>query len=86
MRTYFEEMPRTISTKEANQERLKRVLLAFARYNQKDSIGYVQGMNFIAAALLHHCNEVITFWLMVSLMENYGLRSVYAPGLPGLKI
>lgn len=61
---------------------LRRVLLAYAKYDP--SLGYVQGMNFIVAALLWHCTEVEAFWLMVSLMEDYELRDNYMPGLPGL--
>jgi hypothetical protein len=32
-------------------------------------IGYVQGMSFIAAALLYHAGEVGTFWLLIALMD-----------------
>mmetsp|Transcript_28410 Transcript_28410/g.50566 ORF Transcript_28410/g.50566 Transcript_28410/m.50566 type:complete len:300 (-) Transcript_28410:434-1333(-) len=61
---------------------LRRVLLALAKYDP--SLGYVQGMNFIVAALLWHSTEAEAFWLMVSLMEDYELRDNYMPGLPGL--
>jgi hypothetical protein len=47
-------------------------------------MGYVQGMNFIAAALLWHATEVDGFWLLVHLMEDYDLRDNYGPSLPGL--
>ena len=62
--------------------KLRRVLTAFANYDS--SVDYVQGMNFIVASLLFHCNEVISFWLFVSLIEDYELRDIYLPGLPGL--
>lgn len=61
---------------------LRRVLHAYAWYNS--SVGYVQGINFLAAALLWHASEVDAFWLLVSLMDDYGLRENYLPGLPGL--
>jgi len=61
---------------------LKRVLLAFARYDR--TLGYVQGMNFLAGSLLFHCNEEIAFWLLASLIEDFELRDIYCPGLPGL--
>ena len=36
-------------------------------------------------SLLHHCDgdEVSTFWIFVSLMDNYDMRQVYQSGLPG---
>ena len=58
------------------------MLLAFSKYNER--IGYVQGMNFLAASLLYHCDEVISFWLLVALTEERGLSQVYSPGLSGL--
>lgn len=62
--------------------KLKRVLMAFASYDSQ--VDYVQGMNFIVAALLLHCSEVIAFWLFVSLIEDCDLRDIYMPSLPGL--
>ena len=47
-------------------------------------IGYVQGMNFIAAALLVHCNEVVTFNLLRYLMCEHDMREVYKEGFPGM--
>lgn len=47
-------------------------------------MGYVQGMNFIAGALLIHCDESATFWLMTVLFDQYQLREVYAEGLIGM--
>ena len=61
---------------------LERVLVAYAKSNR--AIGYVQGMNFIVAALTFHCREDVAFWLFVRLLEDYRLRQVYRPGLPGL--
>jgi len=61
---------------------LKRLLTAFSNYDP--GMGYVQGMNFIAAALLWHATEVDSFWLLVHLMEDYDLRDNYGPCLPGL--
>lgn len=64
------------------QGALRRVLNTFAKYDPQ--LGYVQGMNFIVAALLWHANEADSFWLFVSLMEDYELRDNYLPNLPGL--
>ena len=41
-------------------------------------------MNFIAGSLLYHCNEEAAFWLFVSLIEDYEMRDIYEPGLPGM--
>eukprot|EP00347_Sterkiella_histriomuscorum_P000966 403373845 len=63
-------------------EKLRRVLTAFANYDHQ--VDYVQGMNFIVASLLFHANEVMSFWLFVSLIEDCELRDIYMHGLPGL--
>jgi len=54
----------------------------------RQSIGYVQGMNFIATTLLWHCGrEECAFWLFVAMMEGYGLRCMFqAPDMFGLKM
>lgn len=64
------------------QTHLKRVLLAFSRYDS--NLGYVQGMNFIVGSILYHANEEIAFWIFVSLIEEFELRDIYEPLLPGL--
>lgn len=64
------------------QQALSRVLLAFSKYDS--TIGYVQGMNFIVGSLLMHCSEEVAFWLFVSLIEDYQMRDIYMPNLPGL--
>lgn len=47
-------------------------------------LDYVQGMNFIVGSLLFHTNEVMAFWLFVSLIEDCEMRDIYVHGLPGL--
>ena len=49
-------------------------------------------MNFIVGFLLYHSEEYISFWLFVSLIEDYELRENYSTGriviqvdLPGLE-
>jgi len=61
---------------------LERVLNAFANY--EPGIGYVQGMNFIAASLLYHADEYISFWLLTLIFEKFEMRDIYLPKLPGL--
>ena len=50
-------------------EALRRVLQAFASFNP--SIGYVQGMNFIAAGLLRVLPEAAAFWMLVLIEQEY---------------
>jgi len=40
-------------------------------------------MNFIGGAMLIHCDEVITFWLLVTLFEKYEVREVFTNNLQG---
>ena len=64
--------------------KLKNVLRAFPNYD--NSIKYFQGMNFIVGFFLYHCDEYIAFWLFVSLIEEYDLRSLFMDQFPGLKL
>lgn len=64
------------------EESLRRVLVAYCKYDA--NLGYVQGMNYIVAALLWHCTEVDAFWTFVGLMEKHELRDTYLPRFPGL--
>ena len=61
---------------------MSRVLLAFSKYD--NTIGYVQGMNFIVGSLLMHCSEEVTFWLFVALIKECDMRDIYGPQLSGL--
>ena len=58
-------------SKQSMRQRLSRVLRAIV--NMDPQIGYVQGMNFVVAALLFHCSESVTFWLMRVLFEKFQL-------------
>jgi len=53
------------------QQRLEWVLKCLVISFPK--IGYVQGMNYIVATLLYHCNESTSYWLSHALLEKYGL-------------
>ena len=70
--------------KERILNKLKNVLRAFSNYD--NTIKYIQGMNFIVGFFLYHCDEHIAFWLFVSLIEEYDIRSLYIDGFPGLKL
>lgn len=48
---------------------LQEVLLTYSVYDPQ--IGYVQGINLIAGALLYHIKEAeLTFWSLVELMDD----------------
>eukprot|EP00826_Nyctotherus_ovalis_P026185 TRINITY_DN2044_c0_g7_i2.p1 TRINITY_DN2044_c0_g7~~TRINITY_DN2044_c0_g7_i2.p1 ORF type:complete len:346 (+),score=81.32 TRINITY_DN2044_c0_g7_i2:70-1107(+) len=66
----------------AGQKAMENVLTAYSKYDTH--VGYVQGMNFVVGALLYHCSEEIAFWLFVAMVEDFDIRDVYSPGLPGL--
>ena len=74
----------TFNHKEKILKKLENVLKAFSAYDNK--IKYCQGMNFIVAFLLYHSEEYVSFWLFVSLIEEYDLRSAYMEDFPGLKL
>jgi len=41
-------------------------------------------MNFIVGSMLYHCNEEVAFWMFVTLVEEFELRDIFEPNLPGL--
>ena len=59
-----------------------RILKALVAYDP--SVGYTQGMNFIAAALVIHCEESVTFWMITGLFEKYELRDLYSENFDGM--
>ncbi|GBG62301.1 hypothetical protein CBR_g29911 [Chara braunii] len=48
---------------------LRRLLTAYARHNP--SVGYCQGMNFLAALLLLLMPEEAAFWCLVAIIDDY---------------
>ena len=74
----------TFHQKDKIVKKLENVLKAFSNYD--NTIKYCQGMNFIVGFFLYHCEEHIAFWLFVSLIEEYELKSLYMENFPGLKI
>jgi len=66
------------------QHRLQRVLNAYAGYNQ--SVGYCQGMNYVAGLLLLVSDsEIESFAVFVCLMDHMGLSGFYRERLPLLR-
>ena len=64
------------------RDKLMRILKSLVAYDPCN--GYTQGMNFIAAALIVHCEESVTFWLCTGLMEMYEIREVYSQEFTGM--
>ena len=82
------DLPRTFpdepyfSQNSPGREAMRRILIAYCKYD--NNLGYAQGMNFIVGSLLWHASEVDAFWLFVALMEDFEMRDIYLPNLPGL--
>lgn len=66
------------------QDGLFGVCKAYALFDE--SIGYAQGMNFIAMPLLFNMPEEEAFSLFVRLMSKYDLRSMFTPEMTGLHL
>ena len=45
-------------------------------------------MGSVIATIVYHCkgDEVSTFWILVSLIENYDMRKFYQKGMPGIAL
>ena len=72
MRAVVEQVEKDLRRTEAGTEgeklnALRRVLCAFASFNPE--VGYVQGMNFIAAGFLATLNEECSFWMLVLVVQ-----------------
>jgi hypothetical protein len=67
----------------AGRERLRAVLLAYARRNP--AVGYVQGMGFLAAMLLLFLDEEAAFWCLSAIVERLLPDSFFSPSLLGLR-
>ncbi|KAF2659420.1 RabGAP/TBC [Lophiostoma macrostomum CBS 122681] len=66
------------------QDGLFGICKAYALYDE--SVGYAQGMNFIAMPLLFNMPEEEAFSLFVTLMQKYGLRDLFVQDMPGLHL
>ncbi|CCE64404.1 hypothetical protein TPHA_0H02000 [Tetrapisispora phaffii CBS 4417] len=76
---------RTNFIPEDKTESLFSVMKAYSLYDKE--VGYTQGMAFIVAPLLLNCeSEADTFGLLIRLMNNYELRELFLPGMPGLML
>ena len=65
------------------KNKLYNVLKAYSCYDNE--IGYVQGMNYVAAILLININdEVKSFWCLVHLLHRKNWRMIYNDNTPKL--
>ncbi|XP_035824832.1 rab GTPase-activating protein 1 isoform X2 [Aplysia californica] len=60
------------------QDSLYRISKAYSVYDEE--IGYVQGLSFLAAALLLHMPEEQAFCVLVKIMYDYQLRELFKQG------
>ena len=65
------------------QRKLYRVLSNYSKYNKV--LGYVQGMGYLAAIFLLYMDEESAFYMLHSLVKNYGFEGLYMEGFPDLK-
>ena len=62
---------------------LFNILMAYANYDRQ--IGYVQGLNYIAAMLLMHVqDEEKVFWCLLYLLNRKNWRTIYMEEMPKL--
>ena len=79
------DLDRTLpAMKGEKKDALRRILRALASFQHE--IGYVQGLNYVAATLLYHVHcEAHVFWIMVQLFKRYSFTEYYRRGMPGLE-
>jgi Rab-GTPase-TBC domain len=83
----LKDIPRTylVSGNSKEEAQLLNILIAFAYV--KPSVGYCQGMNFLAAVILKVTkNEEISFWVLLGLMKKWDMENMYVPGVPDLSL
>ncbi|CAN6633627.1 hypothetical protein TRVA0_014S01090 [Trichomonascus vanleenenianus] len=66
------------------QNMLGRVLRAYSAYDMQ--VGYCQGLTFLAGPLLLHMSDKDAFCVLVRLMEDYDLRSMFTADMTGLQL
>ncbi|VDL19057.1 unnamed protein product, partial [Hymenolepis diminuta] len=81
------DLPRTLPAHnffqdKSGQEVLFQLTRAYALYDEP--VGYCQGISFIAAVLLLHLPEEQAFCLLVKIMSNYGIRTIFLNNCEGL--
>lgn len=93
--TISQDVARTLPRHLHGCEGLERILRAYSLYNE--SVGYCQGMNYVAGLLLvvSGLREEDAFWVFVALMEQRvpfdrlplcGLNKLFVPNFPLVKL
>jgi len=84
----LKDIPRTFSNLDifgyaSALQKLYRILYSCFLYDPQ--LGYTQGMNMVAGALLMHTDESIAFWLFITLLEDYDVRDVFTHSHESIK-
>ncbi|KAF5100376.1 hypothetical protein DV451_002603 [Geotrichum candidum] len=66
------------------QMKLGRVLRAYSAYDMQ--VGYCQGLTFLTGPLLLHMDDRDAFCVLVKLMEDYELRTMFTADMAGLQL
>jgi hypothetical protein len=61
--------------------RLHRLLIALSTYR---GLGYVQGLNFIAASFLWHCDEELAYYVIVELFSRLKMETLFDSHMVGV--
>lgn len=82
-RTYSSTKYFNKGTEDTGFKRLHRLLVALSGYKRVGDckIGYVQGMNFIAASFLWHCNEESAYFLITRMFDRLRMEDIYFENL-----
>lgn len=82
-RTYSSTKYFNKGTEDEGFKKLYRLLVALSGYRRfgDSKIGYVQGMNFIAASFLWHCNEESAYFLIVRMFDKLRMEEIYSDNL-----
>eukprot|EP01119_Soliformovum_irregulare_P021331 TRINITY_DN7077_c0_g1_i3.p1 TRINITY_DN7077_c0_g1~~TRINITY_DN7077_c0_g1_i3.p1 ORF type:complete len:541 (-),score=175.75 TRINITY_DN7077_c0_g1_i3:203-1825(-) len=68
---------------EEGQERLRKILSAFARRNKE--VGYCQAMNFVTAWLMLQMGDEDAFWMLTTIVEDI-CSGYYATNMIGIRV
>ncbi|ODQ83028.1 hypothetical protein BABINDRAFT_159501 [Babjeviella inositovora NRRL Y-12698] len=68
----------------SKMDSLFHVIKAYSLFDPE--VGYTQGMAFITVPLLMNMNDSEAFCLLVTLMKDYNLRSLFMPEMRGLHL
>ena len=81
MKQILKDIPRTIKTPGNGRKALFAVLKCLAIHFPE--VGYVQGMSYLAATLMKYTTPENSFFIMISLFDDYGVKEQFLPGMMG---